>query len=224
MDESDVMEHMKVSPNNPNETAKGSCYNKSPADKPPFMICSLEEFPAIVSVSTTQTAGSNKTTPAKISKTEKCDEGFVVVPSDASISTPSFTPKRLSLCEKFIQSPKKLFPKISPLVLKPCLKPPRRSISESSDDCVLFVRSNDCSDLDDCNVWSDSDSETDSDDDDEMDGIAEEDDEEESSDDECDIVGAKIGNESPEIQADSGVEERRVSNNELKLGQWNFFY
>lgn len=202
-------EEMKMSSNNPNETAKGSCYTTS-SDEPPFMIYSLEEFPAIVTSRRIPNAVDVPTTEMTLENT--CEEGFVVLPSDASISTPSFIPKRTSLCERIIKSPQKLFSKPPPCVLKPCLKTPtRRRMSECSDDFIEFAY---CGDDQQRDIsFSDSESETDSeeedDDDDEieMTGIIEEKDDEMSEEEEEDIVD---GDHTPEHQVDSGVEERKV--------------
>lgn len=206
---------MKSSSNNPNETAKWSCYSKR-TDDPPFTICSLEDFPAITATVKRKTAVDKKQLPPN------ADEGFVVVPTEASISTPSFTPKRISLCEKFIKSPTKVFPKVQPIALKPCLKAPRRRPSESSDDFIVFISGDDSDDdEEEDDRCSDVESETDSDDSD--DDIFEEDEEtsdEEEEVDECDNKRC----ETPERQVDSGVEERKVScasskspNHELSL-------
>lgn len=195
----------KVSSNNPNETASGSCGMK-PADEPPFMIYSLEEFPAIVTASgcvpVIEIRSPTASPPAKL---EKPEEGFVVVPSSASSSTPSFTPKRISLCEKIIRSPTKLFPKPIPIALKPCLKAPRRNVSECSDDFIVFA--NDSCEHEPQEIsFSESEDESDSEDDDdivfeaeEMKDITEEDGADSADDDEI-----------LEQQLDSGVEEKRV--------------
>lgn len=205
----------KASPNNPNETASGSC-GTTPADTPPFMIYSLEEFPAIVTTSgcvpVIEIRSPTASPPAKL---EKPEEGFVVVPSSASSSTPSFTPKRISLCEKIIKSPTKLFPKPIPMALKPCLKAPRRNVSECSDDFIVFA--NNSSEFEPQEIsFSESEDDSDSEDDDdivfegeEMTDIIEEDgvDSADESDDESD----DDDNEIPEHQLDSGLEEKRVS-------------
>lgn len=194
---------VKMLSNNPNETAKGSCYSK-PSEDPPFMIYSLEDFPAIPTKKTEKYAEKKQPTP------NKADEGFVVVPTDASISTPSFTPKRISLCEKFMKSPTKLFPKPLPIVLKPILKAPRRRFSECSNDDFIVFAHDDCDEEqeDDDDSCSDVESETESEDSD--DEIFEED--EESSDDEQEVDECDNKRcETPERQVDSGVEERRVS-------------
>lgn len=196
-----------VTSNNPNETAKGSCWMK-PKEDPPFMIYSLEEFPAIVSTSGRVPVIETKSPTPSPPKMSRCDEGFVMLPSTAAETTPSFTQKRLSLCEKIIRSPTKLFPKPIPVALKPCLKAPRRSISECSDDFVVFANDSNEMPLEDV-TFSDDESETDSDGDDDDDDVEEckekiklmEDDE--TSDEEDD-------DEMPE-QLDSGVEEKRVS-------------
>lgn len=200
---------------NPNETAKGSCYSTTTtSDDPPFMIYSLEEFPAICSVArATTSAEKNPQLEKDVAK--KPDEGFVCVPSEASFLTPSFTPKRTSLCEKLINSPKKLFPTCTPVTPKSCLKTrPQRRVSECSDDFIVFA--------DECDLtFSDTESETDSDDDDddddEMIGVIQEDEEDEAltsdeeEDDEAMTEDGIDGVGSPEVQVDSGVEERRVS-------------
>lgn len=208
----DMMESDKnMSENNPNKTANGSCYIKA-TESPPFMIYSLEEFPAIVKTCKSVDTVDEKTPTKTLEAETKCDEGFVVVPNDASISTPSFIPKRISLCEKLIKSPQKLFSKPAPVFLKPCLKAPRRRMSECSDDFIEFSY---CGDEQQNEIsFSDSESETDSEDEDEddddqveMTGIIEEDDEDMSEVEEDNIDG----DNSPEHQVDSGVEERRVS-------------
>lgn len=201
----------QVSPNNPNETASGSC-GTTPADVPPFMIYSMEEFPAIVNASgcvpVIEIRSPTASPPAKL---EKPEEGFVVVPSSASSSTPSFTPKRMSLCEKIIKSPTKLFPKPIPIALKPCLKAPRRNASECSDDFIVFA--SDSSEHEPQEIcFSDSEDESESEDDDEdivfegeeMKDIIEEDGTDSADESEDD-------DEIPEHQLDSGVEEKRVS-------------
>lgn len=191
--------------NNPNETAKGSC-STSQADDPPFMIYSMEEFPAIVTTCSSRPAVEKKP-PAKHPESKSC-EGFVVVPDDAAVSTPTFTPKRLSLCEKFIKSPQKLFPNCTPIVLKPCLKAPRRRVSECSDDFIVFAEGDDYQQSDSTfsDIESETDSEADDDDsDDEMSEIVEEEDEESEAEDIVDCA------EAPEQQVDSGLEEKMVS-------------
>lgn len=196
---------VKMPTNNPNETAKGSCFfsKDSSLDDPPFMIYSLEEFPTIATTVKPETAAHKKQTSSPC----KSNEGFVVVPTEASISTPSFTPKRISLCEKLIKSPTKLFPKpVLPVALKPCLKMPRRRFSECSDDFIVFA-DDDCEEQQDNDSCSDAESETSSD---ESDDDIFEDDEEASDEeevDECDNIRC----ETPDRQIDSGVEERRVS-------------
>ena len=204
-----------MSTENPNKTAKGSC-STMPADDPPFMIYSMEEFPAIVTETTTTTKGKKKTPlvdkkspPAKYLKEEK-SEGFVVVPTKATLSLPSFTPKRISLCEKIIASPQKLFPTKPLLALKPCLKPSRRTVSECSDDDFIVFADDDCDGAEnqDESIYDDDDSESESDDD-EIGGDEEMSCDEEEDDDVVDHP------ETPETQLDSGVEERKVSHTSL---------
>ena len=202
-----IMSNGTTASKNPNETAKGSCY-QSKADDPPFMIYSLEEFPTIFHSCKQVT---EKKTPSKNPETN-CDQGFVVVPNDATVSTPTFTPKRMSLCEKFIKSPQKLFPTCTQIQLKPCLKASRRRVSECSDDFIVFADEFDDYKQNDI-TFSDSESETDGEDDDdemsddEMSEIIEENDDEFS--EEEDIVdGTKV---QLEQQVDSGVEEKMVS-------------
>lgn len=223
LEEKDVVGNEATPANNPNETAKGSCYSETTtSDDPPFMIYSLEDFPAICSAANSKPL-SAKNPQAKKDVPKKADEGFVCVPSEASISTPSFTPKRTSLCEKLINSPKKLFPTCAPITPKSCLKAPRRRFSECSDDFIVFA--------DECDLYQETDSDTESEtdcddddsDDDEMIGVIKED-EEDSSEDEAmssedededdEITSDKDGVdgvESPEVQVDSGMEEKRVS-------------
>lgn len=205
----DVVSDKKVSTNNPNETAKGSCGPVGAEDDPPFMIYSLEEFPAIVCTSNSvEVKSPTASPPAKRLETEKSNEGFVLLPASTSTSTPSFTPKRLSLCEQIIRSPQKLFPK---LPLKPCLKPSRRTVSECSDDFVVFADVSNEYPTQDITFCDTDDSESDDEDDDdsiifegeEMTDVQEEYDNESS--DEDDEV------DSPEHQPDSGVEEKKVS-------------
>lgn len=168
---------------------------------PPFMIYSLEEFPAIV----TPVVAPKTPPPAK----DNCDEGFVVLPTEAAISTPSCAPRRLTLCEKVGQIVKSSPTRINGY-LKPCLKQTRRRYSECSDDFVIeFVPGpSNCNDANDSYLDTsddDDDSETESeDDDDDMGKIAEEESEDDSSEDEGE-------DENAEQQLDSGVEEKRVS-------------
>lgn len=207
VDDKDVMNHVECdkkqsSANNPNETAKGSC------DDPPFMIYSLEEFPAIVSIPVVPTPKSPS--PAKSIEKESCEEDFVVLPTEASISTPTFIPRRLTLCEKVEKIIKSSPTRINGY-LKPCLKKSRRRYSECSDDFdVVFSSGADDHEPPEDFCFSDGDSETDSDDDDddvahEMAEIAEEDDDESSDEEDEDEV------DTAEQQLDSGVEEKRVS-------------
>lgn len=194
--------------NNSNQTTAYA----TEADDPPFLIYSLDDFPAIVTTSPSKPAVEKKP-PVKIPEPKSCDQGFVVVPEEATASTPTFTPKRLSLCEKIIKSPQKLFPTCTPIVLKPCLKAPRRRYSECSDDFIVFA--DDCDDYppnditisdNESETESEDDDDSDEDDDEEMSEIAEEDDE--ASDEEEDKVD---GLSVPEHQVDSGVEEKMVS-------------
>lgn len=176
-----------------NETAKRS------SDDPPFMIYSLEEFPAIVSAAPVAVPPATK---------ENCEEGFVVLPTEATISTPTFNPRRFTFCEKVEQIIKSSPTRINGY-LKPCLKKTRRRMSECSDDFDIVFESEPQADF----IFSDDDSETDSDsDDDDMGEIAEEDDESLDEDDEVD---------SPEQQLDSGVEEKRVSLCEMQSTNGN---
>jgi hypothetical protein len=207
MEDKDVLKQlMGDEMNNPNKTADGSCYTTTKSDDLPFTICSLEDFPAIIATPTKKTAGKKASRPAK-QKDSKDVEGFVVVPTDAPMSTPSFTPKRISVCEKIIGSPQRLLQTTMPMIRKSCLKPSRRfdRESECSDDFIVFADECDGGDEQDeifCDGGSDSESESD-DSDDEMDGIEEQDEDEEMSEDEDD--------ETLEIQVDSGVEEKKVS-------------
>jgi hypothetical protein len=196
VDEKDVMAKdvcdSKASSNNPNETAKGSC------DDPPFMIYSLEEFPAIVPAATTPP------TTVKPKAKEKCEKGFVVLPQDASKSTPCFVPRRFTLCEKVEQMIKSSPTRINGY-LKPCLKQSRRRFSECSDFEIEFMREPDEGEEANEIEFSDDD-ETDSDDEDDgvdgLDGLKCDEEDDFDEDDE---------EEAPEHQLDSGVEERRVS-------------
>jgi hypothetical protein len=198
---------------NSKKTARNeTCSNETTDDSPPFLIYSMEEFPAIASSKIPVIELKSPTPPAKTPV--KSDEGFVLFPSSASISTPSFTPKRISLCEKIIKSPQRLFPK--PLALKPCLKPSRRRISECSDDFIVFA--SDCKESEDedsdSDVETESDDSDDDDDDDidfdahEMKDIVEDDGETSDEEEDCDNEDEV---DTPEHQLDSGVEEKRVS-------------
>lgn len=185
--EMDVMrKDVKVSENNPHKTAKGSCEDL------PFLMCSLDDIPAVSPVVADPPANKPIEMPSAV-------DGFVVLPQDASRSTPCFVPRRLTLCEKVEQILKSSPTRINGY-LKPCLKKNYRRYSECSDDFVIeFVHEpNENQEEEDF-------SETDSDDDEDnidgtMHGIMKQSDDE-TSDEE----------ESPEQQLDSGVEERRVS-------------
>lgn len=197
--------------NQPTETASGSCH-ASTDDDPPFMIYSLEEFPAIDCKPEKKSPTASP--PAKTPET--VEEGFVLLPISAALSTPSLAPKRTSICEKIMKSPQKLFPKPIPANVKSCLKAPRRSISECSDDFIVFANDSNEHEPEDIFTDSESESETDSDEDDdddivfeahEMKEIAEGDEmsDEDNEDEDDDEVDA------PEQRLDSGVGEKRVS-------------
>jgi hypothetical protein len=114
-------------------------------DEPPFLIYSLEDFPAIVNATRTKMKGSKKRKSRLVNTSKKCDDKledeFVIIASEASASTPPFEPPKLSLCDKLMRSPKKLLTN-SRFPLKPILKlsrSRRRSVSECSDDWIQFV-------------------------------------------------------------------------------------
>lgn len=222
MEDKEMMEQMLNSGNKTMDTKLSSCQQPA-ADNPPFLICSMKDFPAIVPIKEPSLKDKKETSPAKNLKEGK-SEGFVVVPTEASISTPSFTPKRLSLCEKFIKSPTKLFP-TSPFMLKPCLKPSRRSISECSDDFIVFADDNDGVQQNEKILSDNAEYETDSeDDDDDVDvevedeeSSEEEESEDESSEDEessCEDGEDVIDNAD---RVDSGFEEKKVSSSAFRF-------
>lgn len=219
-EDKDVMNQVKrEETNNPNKTAGGSCLTTLQSVDLPFTIFSLDDFPAIAATKTRKTAGKKTAPPAKTRDSkEECEEGFVVVPTDASMSTPSFTPKRISVCEKIISSPQRLLHNTMPLIRKSCLKPTRRyeRESECSDDFIVFTDECDSGTREDdifCEGDSDCESDSDDSDDDEMDGIEEEDEseDEDMSEDDAD------DQEPQEIQVDSGVEEKRVRRTHMLL-------
>lgn len=210
-----------------NSNSKRSTENlpKMESKNPPFEIFSLEEFPAIP-VATTKASHDQicPRTPASTSSacsshnrmhvTTECDESdYVKYQDDIAKITPSFIPRRLNLCEKvtnIVKSPTKLLsiPMISPK--RSCLKPQRRrTVSECSDDFIVFDRS--C-----CEENNTLDSEIedfDESDDSDDDGVPESDNED--LEDEDDADGNILENSSEEIhfeshQPDSGMEERKV--------------
>lgn len=118
-------------------TSKNNCDNSE--ENPPFEIFSLEEFPAIPST-------CNGSIAAKKPEVDH-EHDFVTYKDDAAATTPTYTPswpKRMSLCEKMskiVKSPQKLLPTlVTPK--RSCLKPTmrNRSMSECSDDYIVFIK------------------------------------------------------------------------------------
>lgn len=203
---------------------------------PPFEIQSLKEFPAISSPSssTTNTATSHDqtvvTAQRKTSTDESDESDYVKFHDDIAKTTPTFIPRRYNLCEKvtsIVKSPKKLLsiPMMSPK--RSCLKPTMRrtrTISECSDDYIVFDRSccgENNTDID--NIESDNEMDIEEDDDEsdmsdgDDDGVCDESDE--SDDDfEEDCLDGNNNQHLSDImnydshQPDSGVEERKVRN------------
>lgn len=132
----------------------------------------------------------------------KSESDYVVIAPEASILTPTFEPMKKSLCDRIINSPRKLLPCSKKFPIKPILKmsSARRSFSESSDDWIEFVPG-DSSDTsknfdfedDNCSISEES-----------------EDFEDEESSAEEDDDNSEEQHRSP-CQVDSGLEEKRVS-------------
>lgn len=152
--------------NNNTETAKTSrndCDNSE--ENPPFEIFSLEEFPAIPP--SCSGSSTNKS---------KDDHDFVTYKDDAAATTPTYTPswpKRISLCEKvskIVKSPQKLLPLTLATPPRSCLKPTQRnrSMSECSDDFIVFEYSYNDGEIDDEETDSDEDDCSDDDNESEM--------------------------------------------------------
>lgn len=187
-----------------------------------FEIFSLEEFPAIVKDCASLSLPSSfvlniKKSPTASPTTKRqemdhyeSEEGFVILAQ--ADSTPSFVPKRITLCEKMshiLKSPQKM---MTPR--KSCLKPQRtRNISECSDDFIVF----DSSACEADETMSDICDQDDDSSDDENDVEIESKTECETDDDEMDLtmcqnvtMSESEDEERPELQLDSGVEERKV--------------
>lgn len=179
---------------------------------PPFLIYSLEEFPAIISTMEKPLKSTRKKKvrcqwEKKRVSPRKTEDDFVIIASEASMSTPPFEPPRISLCEKIINSPKKLIPSSTcfSIPLKPILKlsTPCRTMSESSDDWIEFAHetTESLNELDGYETNSTSDESEDED----YRGASSESESE-------DEIDANV----PQ-QIDSGFEERKVSSVHLKI-------
>lgn len=130
---------------NSNKTAVGVSEQIDDHD-PPFLIYSLEEFPAIKNSMKKPLKSRKRKDRLRCEKRlsrRKSDDTFVIIASDAPMSTPPFEPPKIGLCEKIMNSPKKLIPSSShfTIPLKPILKltTPCRTISECSDDWIEFA-------------------------------------------------------------------------------------
>lgn len=193
------LRNRKETANNNNQQLKCDKDEKNP----PFEIFSLEEFPAITST---------------INNSDIMEQDFVSYRDDAAATTPTYTPawpKRISLCEKvskIVKSPQKLL--ALPTLATPrrsCLKPtPRhnRSMSECSDDFIVFER------VDDKQEESDEDiSEEEDDDDDDDDSEMSDEDTIMEGDDEVDeAMDREDESMQCDQQPDSGIEEKKVRN------------
>lgn len=204
------------------------CKKENP-EEPPFLLYSLDEFPAIVNATNNHIKLSRKKKKSRRHKTEtdkkckvKLEDEFVIISSEASVSTPPFEPPKISLCEKIIRSPKKLLMTTSRFPLKPILKlsrSQRRSVSECSDDWIQFDHDSFPNNKQDMGCDDD---ETDNDDDveDEDEESEMETDEETEEDDESDEDDSEISFDEPDngedkidakIQPlDSGFEDKKV--------------
>lgn len=144
--------------NNNLETAKTSSECDNSEANPPFEIFSLEEFPAIVATT------CNVSQAARRQEVDN-DHDFVTYKDDAAATTPTYTPswpKRISLCEKvskIVKSPQKLLPMTLATPRRSCLKPTQRnrSMSECSDDFIVFEYSLGDGEKDDEEIESDED-------------------------------------------------------------------
>jgi hypothetical protein len=198
------------------ETAKSSnntcdrIANNSNTENPPFEIYSLEEFPAIVSC--TQASPAEKKISAPNEQTDIDEGDFVMLRNDAHVTTPSFVPRRFTFCEKvtkLVKSPQKL---LLATPRRSCLKPTRRdrSLSECSDDFIVFEYpkcDNDNNVID--NESEDDSDEDESEDDDDSSDMSEDTvmDDESMDLDDTEIEENTILEQSP----DSGNEEKKVN-------------
>lgn len=168
-----VEDQLKCNNNNNNNTETARTSTSNDCDNcevnPPFEIFSLEEFPAIPST-------CNGSLALKQKEVDQ-DHDFVTYKDDAAVTTPTYTPtwpKRISLCEKvskIVKSPQKLLPLALATPRRSCLKPTQRnrSMSECSDDFIVFEYSCDDGDRDECCESDSSDEDDCSDDDNESD-------------------------------------------------------
>lgn len=120
--------------------------SKRASDNPPFLIYSEIEFPAIKNTvrQPPRSKRKRKDRSGKChsrSPSQKNNNEFVVIASEAPMLTPTFEPPKMSLCDRIINSPKKLLPQSCSVSIKPILKlsKARRSFSESSDDWIQFA-------------------------------------------------------------------------------------
>lgn len=191
---------------------------------PPFEIYSLEEFPAIPATITSH--DQPPATSQQQQRQEIDDSDYVKYQDDIAKTTPTFVPRRMNLCEKVTSmvknSPKKFLsiPMMSPR--RSCLKPTvrRRTVSECSDDFIVFDRTDAENGEDDSEVSEMECDESDISDEEDNDSLMQhdvdsDDDEEDIEIDDCD--GNDENNTSDtnsrfeSHQPDSGMEERKVS-------------
>jgi len=199
----------------------------APAGELPFEIFSLKDFPAIAAAANSaakcvlRRKSPTASPPAKRQEMEHSDsedDELVVFKNEAIATTPSFTPKRITICEKvsnFVKSsPKKLF--ITTVPLRSCLKatPIHQRQCEDDDSFIVFASDSEDEDDDEDDDVSDGDinEETETEDDDSDIDMEEEDDEDE---DEVDVgevtkVAEEEMPQSGQQKLDSGHFERSV--------------
>lgn len=115
----------------------------------PFFIYSEVDFPEIKKTLMKPTKSRrmrNNYDVNRNSKKQEClerNDKYVVIAREAAATTPTFEPPKRSLCDRIINSPKKILPCSQSLLFprKPILKlsKARRSFSESSDDWIEFI-------------------------------------------------------------------------------------
>lgn len=115
----------------------------------PFFIYSEVDFPEIKKTLVKPTKSRRRRNNYDVnrkSKKQDClerSDKYVVIAREAAATTPTFEPPKRSLCDRIINSPKKILPCSQSLLFpkKPILKlsKARRSFSESSDDWIEFI-------------------------------------------------------------------------------------
>lgn len=138
----------KISEHNSPLVSAKSDELKSLSDQP-FFTYSEVDFPEIKKTLVKPTKSRRKRNNYDVnrySKKQDCLERkdkYVVIAKEAAATTPTFEPPKRSLCDRIINSPKKILPCSQSLLFprKPILKlsKARRSFSESSDDWIEFI-------------------------------------------------------------------------------------